>query len=88
MESQETNHDSLPLACEALTHVGDGVGGEGKGHDPCSIDGAWEDGWAGLIGRATGFEDGGHGGGHGWHGDGRCCSVCCHCWVGDEQVIT
>ena len=75
----------LPLARKALVHARDGIGGEGRGHNPCGIDGAWEVGRAGLVGKVVGSEDGGHGGGHGWCGDGGCCSVCCHRW---EQVIT
>jgi len=34
------------------------------------VNGAWEDGQAELVGKFTGFEDGGHSGGHGWHGGG------------------
>ena len=78
-EAEEVVVHGLPLACEALVHARDSVGGEGKGHDPCRINGAWEDGRARLIGKVSGSEDGGHSGGHGWHGDGGCCGVCCHC---------
>ena len=83
-EVEEVVVRGLPLAHEMLVHARDGVGGKGEGHDPCGVDGAWEDGQAGLVGEVVGSEDGGHGGGHGWCGDGGCCGVCCHCW---ERVV-
>jgi len=58
-EVEEVVVCGLPLAREVLAHAGDGVSSKGKGHDPCSIDRAREDGQAGLIGEVTGFEDGG-----------------------------
>ena len=72
-KAEEVVVHSLPLVHELLLHSRDGVSGEGGGHDPCGVVGAWVDGWAGLIGKVTGSEDGGHSGGHGWHGDGGCC---------------
>ena len=88
MASSQCHPHSLPPACEVLTHAGDGVGSEGKGHDPCGIDGAQEDGQAGLVGKVAGFEDGGHSGGHGWGREGGAAVCAAIVGVGDEQVLT